>query len=163
MSEATDPTINTAPATPTDEAKALKARLADLRDARAARESAASTETPDTLREQIAAEELAASDAAAIADAESKHGKVGVGIAYVKTRLGVVIVKRAHSSAFRKFQDLESPKMQDIEQLVRPCVVYPSPDVFDRLITDLPAVLGICGKLIGRLAGGAAQEVAGKS
>jgi hypothetical protein len=86
-----------------------------------------------------------------------------VHIAAVGTRLGVVIVKRPHVATYRKFQELADPKANDLENFVRPCVVYPDAAAFDRINDELPGVMGVAAKLIGRLAGAASEELMGKS
>lgn len=140
--------------------EAMRAELARLRAEREALDAAGEAER---LREQIERERRELEQERAIAAAEAKHGKLGVAIGAVKTRLGVVILRRPHVAAFRKFQEIAEPKMVDVEAFVRPHVLEPSRETFDRWNDELPALLVSCAKVLGTLAAGAATELAGKS
>lgn len=133
-----------------------KAARAELARAREEREERAAKE------ERVAAEERAVRNEEAIAKAVEEHGPVGRTLAVVDTDLGVVIVKRPHQATFRKFQDAGSTKTAAVEQLVRPCVVHPSPDQLDRILDELPATLIRLADAVCTLAGMRREEVAGK-
>lgn len=140
----------------------VRAKRAELRAARAA-EQAANAEA-DEIRREI----RALADDEAIVAAEKSIGKQGDRI-YVVTNVDapecdVVILKRANPVAFKRFSDLEAPQTKHIEELVSPCVVYPSADVFDRLVTtEKPALLLRCAKGVAYLAGARASEEQGKA
>jgi hypothetical protein len=123
-----------------------KAKERELREriakAEALKEKALPPETEIEKLERRAVEaELEARNALAIADARAKYGPAGVGHAQIPTRLGVVILKRCDTILWKRFQDLEDPKLEDIEQLVRPSVVYPDRPTFDQWIEELPGAL----------------------
>lgn len=144
------------------ELERIRAQRAELRAARAEAEAA------NAEAEALAAEKRALRDDQAIVDAEKSIGKQGERI-YVVTRVGapecdVVILKRPNPVAFKFFQDLDAPKIKNIEELVTPCVVYPSQAVFDRLITtDQPALLMRAAQGVSYLAGARRTEEQGKA
>jgi hypothetical protein len=137
-----------------DKVRAERAALAVAREARAA---------DAALEAQLEGETLALRDEQAIAAAELEHGPVGKRIAVIGTDLGVVIVKRPHAALFRKFQAKGSTKPEDLDQLVRPCLVYPSKAEFDRIDDELPATMTRCANAVVALAGFRQEENAGKS
>lgn len=137
----------------------LQARTAKARAAKASMQG--DLELEAAVAEADAAE-LAATDAAAIADAVRAHGSVGVKIATVPSRLGVIILKAAHSVAFRAFQDLEKVDTFAVENLVDKCVVYPAADSWEALKLELPGVIGDCAIQIAGLAGVRQAKLAGK-
>lgn len=117
---------------------ALKAKRAEL--AAAERKEAEASSLEETLR----AEARALRDDEARADARKKLGKgnyaviTGVGAA----KFDCVIVKRAHPAPFKAFQEKEGFKLDDLESLVEPCVVYPPRDEFSHFHThEQPGVL----------------------
>jgi hypothetical protein len=118
-------------------------RARELREKIAAAEAKALAALPpetelQRLERQAAEAELTARNAQAIAEARSRYGAEGVGIAVVPTRLGVVILKRCDLVLWKRFQDLDDPKLEDFEKLTRPCVVHPSPTEYDRILDELP-------------------------
>src|SRR5690606_3881381 len=121
-----------------DDLAVLRAELARIRAEREELDAAAEAER---LREQVERERRELEQERAIAAAEAKHGKLGAAIGAVKTRLGVVIMRRPHVAAFRKFQELAQPTMADVEQFVRPHVLEPNRDEFDRMSDELPGLL----------------------
>lgn len=157
-----DNNTGTVHAHPTAEAASLNERLAiaekrmrEIEERREKRE--ADREMP--LR--VAAAERAAADAEALEKAEEEHGHENVSI--VKTdRLGCVIVKRPKSATYRKFADTGSTKTQDLQKLVRPCLVYPDSGVFDEMIETLPHLLHTVADSVVVLAGVRTKEVSEK-
>ena len=128
--------------------------LAALRSKRAAVEAErerklAATEAID----ELARERRALVDAEAINRAIDEHGKVGVVIEVVQTSIGAVIVKRASAMRFKRFQDGGEVTAQECERLVRPSLVHPSPEVFDLMIDEQPAIIMHAANAIARLAG----------
>jgi hypothetical protein len=141
----------------------LEQKLSELRAKRAAlAEERAKQEAERALVEQIEAEERALRDDEAIAAAEAEHGPVGKRIAVVHTDLGVIIVKRPNPLIFRRFQDKGTTKTEDFDQLVRPCLVYPSKTEFDRILEELPATLIRAANAVCALAGVRHDEISGK-
>lgn len=136
--------------TPEARLAALKAKRRQLQEA----EKAVADEK--AVGEAIAFEERALRDETAIADAKRKLGaKNIVVIRDVGAKdFDVVIVKRSHAAAFKAFQDKEGFKLDDVEELVSPCVVYPASDAFSKVIThDAPLVLTRCAEGVAYLAG----------
>lgn len=108
------------------------------------------------LADALANEERAFRDESAIAAARKKHGagKFAVVRSVGAKDFDVVVLKRAHAAAFKAFQDKDGFKLEDVEELVTPCVEYPSKDAFDRLHThDAPMVLTRCAEAVAYLAG----------
>jgi hypothetical protein len=115
------------------------------------------------LEAEAEREERAPRELAALEAAEREHGPRGRKIQVVETDLGIVIVKRPHSALFRRFSDKGSMKTADLDQLVRPCVVYPDSSTLDRILDELPATLLRLANSVSELAGFRAEEVQGKS
>lgn len=135
-----------------DQLAALKIKRRELEAAREARESALSP------ADAIAQEQQAIADEEAIAEAEAKYGPVKKKIYVVSTPGGTVIVKQCHHVLFKKFQDTEEKDVQALERLVRPCLVYPSADRFDRMLEEQPAILIKVADAVTWLAGWRAKE-----
>lgn len=144
--------------------EAIKARLEAVRARRAELEQAAAGRAAErSLAEQLEREERELKDREALDAAEAEHGALGRRIAAVHTDLGVVIVKRSNAVLFKRFQDKGSVKSEDLDKLVRPCLVYPDGGAFDRILDELPATLLRVANAVSELAGARAEEVAGKS
>lgn len=136
-------------------------RLARIR-AEAEAINTARTSAPPPIEEQIAQAERELADAKALAAAVCDHGPLGKAIAQIDTDLGVVIVKKPHHVAFRRFQDKGDYDSAANEALVLPCLVYPSAARFDEIIKELPATLTRCSDAVVVLAGFRAKAVGGK-
>jgi hypothetical protein len=135
--------------------------LAELRKQRAALATArAKREAERGAADELEAERRALADEQAIESAEVEHS--GKKLAYVHTDMGVIILKRSNALLFKRFQDQGKFKSKDVEILVRPCLVYPSADAFDRIVDELPAVLIECGNAVARLAGQRTEDLQGK-
>jgi hypothetical protein len=148
---------------PSDPDYELKQRLevARLERDRLAKERA-SRDSRRALTEKLADEERDLKNEQAIDAAEQEHGDVGTKLATVYTRSGVVIVKRAHSAAFRRFQDVGKQTTTECEKLLRPCLVYPDPPTFDKWADAEPAIILRTANAICTLAGVRTDEAAGK-
>lgn len=154
MNEAAAPEL-----TPEQHLAALKAKRAALKAA------SAETDSEATAR-AIAVETRALADDEARAAARKKYGagKYAVVEGIGEHGFDIVIVKRPHAAAFKAFQDKEGAKLDDIESLVTPCVVYPQPEIFSKLITvDQPAVLLRCAEAVCYLAGARKSGELGKA
>jgi hypothetical protein len=142
----------------------LEQRLAELRARRKQLDDEADAGAAERLMlEQIEVEERAIRDREALAKAEADHGPVGKKIAVVQTAVGDVIVKRSNPLHFRRFQDAGKTTSDELERLVRPCVVYPDIPTFERWLEEQPAALLRCANAICELAGIRTKEVEGKS
>lgn len=133
----------------------LEDRLVAARE----RKAAAEREAEPSLEEQVAAAEREADEAEALAAAQREHGAENVACA--DTRLGRVIVKRAHIAKFKQFVDSDRVTADSIEGFVRPCIVYPDRGKADALLAELPAVWGELAIKLQQLSG-ARAEVFGK-
>lgn len=139
----------------------LERRLAAARERkRAAEAKRQATQAAADALAKVETEEREALDEEAIANAEAEHGANKIGI--VRTDLGAVIVKRPHPAHYKRFRDRESAKTQDLEKLVRPCVVYPDATRFDAMLDEQPAILDRVANQVVELAGFRAREVSGK-
>jgi hypothetical protein len=134
----------------------LRAKRAALAEARRQREIARAP------AEQLALEEQGLADDQAIEAAEIEHGPVGKQIMVINTDLGAIIVKRSHPNMFKRFQDKGSTRTEDLDKLVRHCLVYPQPAEFDRILKELPASLLRCADAVSFLAGVRMEDVTGK-
>lgn len=140
----------------------VEKEIAELNSRRAALELARErrAEQADVARRLEEAKQ-AVFDEEALAKAEQEHGVRR--IAVVRTELGAVIVKRPHANTFRKFLDSGKTDTDTLEKLVRPCLVHPQLEGFEKIVAELPAVLGQVALAIGRLAGIRAEDIGGKS
>lgn len=139
-----------------NELLALRAKRAELEQAREARDERRERDREvEAERAKIRLEE-------AIAKAESEIGPVGSHLAIVDTDLGPILLRRPQPLKFRRFQDKADSKSEDVEALVRPCVVYPSAAEVDVILHDLPATLIRLGNAVAELAGYRAAEVTKK-
>lgn len=153
-----------------EELAELRERLAQLKAEREALEEAREQrDAEQRVRDELDEQETAIADERAIAAAVAEHGPLGRKIGALKTPgIGVVIIKRPHHVALRKWSDTNLGKdgaiSQDaLEQLVRPCVVHPDVATFDRYLQEQPVMLQRAGTVAMKLAGMRGSEVAGKS
>lgn len=139
----------------------LKNKLAAVQKAREDRELARKNDP--AVQIPLLQRELA--DASALASAEAEHGLESEGmIATVKTRLGLVILKRPNALKYRQFQD-SNKKATSISidnDLVRPCLVYPDAARWDVIINELPDTIRLCGDKVVELAGFQSNDLSGK-
>jgi hypothetical protein len=126
-----------------------KARAAKA-EAEAARAALQAEREPDAEVERL---EREASDAATLLTAERELGALGVGFAYVKTRLGVVVVKPPDTLLWRRFQDRNNPNEEQTREFLDTCIYSPDPEAWDRILNVQPATLGAVARLVARLAG----------
>jgi hypothetical protein len=124
-----------------EEIKALEARrdkaLAQLEQFEKARE--------DRRKAQLARREAEdaendSRDAPHIAKAEEEIGPIGTKIALVETTLGTIIVKRPNHLVWKKYTRKEKVSADDVEALIRTCLVYPEKARFDAIWEELPGV-----------------------
>lgn len=141
----------------------LSARLKAAHEKQAAiAEAREAANAKAMLLHAVEAAELAARNESALADAEAAHGPLGRKIAAVDTDLGVVILKRPNHLLFRKFQDTGEATFEGVYRLVRPCLVYPDVETFDRWLEEQSGILARCGGAVATLAGIRAKDLAGK-
>jgi hypothetical protein len=137
------------------------AQLAEVRAKRAAlAEARRIREEQRAQAEQLVDEVRGLADDEAIEAAENEHGAKK--IAVVKTDMGAIILKRAHPNIFKRFQDKGSMKHEDLERLVRPCLVYPDVAKFDAIMAELPATMLRCADTVSVLAGIRQEDVSAK-
>jgi hypothetical protein len=155
MSEAAPASLS-----PEDELAALRAKRQALRAAQDA--EAAAHATADAIAKERRA--LADDEARAAARKSEGAGKYAVVEGIGAASHDIVILKRPHAAAFKAFQDKEGAKLDDIEALVKPCVIYPDAAAFDRLVTtEQPAVLVRCAEAVCYLAGARRSTELGKA
>jgi hypothetical protein len=141
--------------------ESAEAALAELRQKRAAiAERRAKRE--DDLTLQLAEETQALADEEAIEQCELEHGPLGKKIAFVKTPLGVIVLKQSNALKFKRYQDKGSAEYADLDLLVRPCVVYPTLARFDEIMRELPFTMTRCANQVSVLAGVRVEELKGK-
>lgn len=148
----------------------LPTRNAELEDkiaaVRAARESLAAQREAraqaDELASKLASEELAFKGEQAVEAAEAEHGAVDKKIRVVQTDMGVVIVKRAHPAVFKRFIDRGKHSMQDLEELARKCLVYPTLPEWEAMCNEQTAIINRTADAIAWLAGIRADDVSAK-
>lgn len=142
-----------------DPKSGTRAKLAALRTARLEREKA------EAEREGLAKLERDLRNEEAIALAVAKHGPVGKGIAYVVTRLGVVIVHKPNHMLMRKFRDtteLGKVTSKQWEDLIEKVLVFPAAEEWEHILEEQNAVLAVVGMQVLALAG-AEVELSAKS
>lgn len=130
-----------------EELRQLRARRAELAAAREAKEA--------QLEEQRAldSERRALRDEEALGKLIDEHGPLGADIQSVETDEGLVVVKRASSLKFRRFMDKESFTTEELQALVRPCLLWPTASEFDAMLDRQPMIANRCALAIGRMAG----------
>lgn len=144
--------------TPQDPKARLAALRAQLAEVEAERDAAKDPEA------EIRAAELELANQTALFKAEREFGKLGLHIAGLKTPDGrLVIVKRANHLLFRKWsEEIASADTNKAEELIRPCLVYPTRDAFEAITEEFPGMIGVLANLIAKLAGVGAEQLSGK-
>jgi len=137
-----------------------KRREAALARKRAADAKRAELEASREGELEVERLELEASNAEAIADAEAEHDSRKIRI--VESSLGVVIVKRPNPLHYKKFRDKGEAKTNELEKLVRGCLLYPNATAFDRILEEEPGTLDRCATAVIELAGFRLKEASGK-
>lgn len=135
----------------------IKAQRAALAEAKAKRDAARDAAEAPELEARLLREELA------LDKAEIEIGPLGRALAVVQTDLGAIILKRPAAVIFKRFQDSASMRSEELEKLVRPCLVYPVASDFVTIIDALPATLIRCANAVSVLAGVRTEELQGKS
>lgn len=140
-----------------------RAEIAQLREqreqlaaARAARVEA------DELARKLVAERLALKSEQAIEAAEREHGPLGRKIQAVSPIVDthtIVIVKRAHPAAFKRFIDRGKHTTKDLEELVRLCLVFPTLSEFEAMCDELPILINRAADAVAYLAGVRSEDV----
>lgn len=134
------------------ELRELTERVDALSQAREAR-------AQPTKAELIALKKRELKEAEELDKFEREVGKVGKEIDIVQSDVGAVILKRPTMTTYRRFQDSGKVETKDFEQLVRPCVLYPSRAEFDQLVEQRPMLLAHCADACIALAGLRASEI----
>ena len=104
--------------------------------------------------------ELEAANAEAVADAEADHDPRKIRV--VESGLGVVIVRRPNPLLYKRFRDKGEAKTNELEKLVRGCLLYPTAAGFDRILEEEPGTLDRCATAVIELAGFRLKEASGK-
>jgi len=139
----------------------LKKRLAAAKAARAALQAKAATvNEADELAAEVAAEERSLKEEQALAALVEQYGAKK--IAKVDTDLGAVILLRSAPAAYNRFAEKTEFKVEDVRQLVVPCVKYPEIPDFEELLKEQPGVLFVCANALAHLAGARKDALSGK-
>lgn len=136
------------------------------------------TETPEEkiarLQNEKAKREEAEEAAARARDVEALEleskfseiaGKRGVDFEMIRTRLGTFVVKRADFLAQKRF-DMKSAKdvsIEDVIQLVRPCLLHPTPEAALAIFQTHGGIAWACCKALRALYAVDEEERSGKS
>lgn len=95
-----------------------------------------------------------AADARLLAHAERELGPIDTGAyGYVKTELGVVILKPPNELLWRRFQDQNNPSEETTRKFLDTCRFAPELELYEQILSAYPGVLGAIAKLVPRLAG----------
>ena len=137
----------------------LKKRLAAAKAARSALQ-AKPVDEAEELAAEVAAEERALKEEQALADLVEKHGAKK--LAKVDTDLGAVILLRSAPAAYNRFAEKTEFKVEDVKQLVLPCVKYPSIPEFEEMLREQPGTLFVCANALAHLAGVRKDALSGK-
>lgn len=127
----------------------------------------AAAEAKRALSDELEREERGVRNAQALAAAVAEHGPVGKSIAVVECASGVVIVKRPHHVAFRKFQDMASRddggfSIDSCEALVRGALVHPDSATFDKWMETEAAIILRAANACAGLHGAKGADKSGK-
>ncbi len=165
MSNAKQPTEAPAAVDPNADLRA-RLEIARLERKRLEDEQAAAEEAR-ALTDELEREERGVRNAKALADAVAAHGPVGKSIAVVECSSGLVIVKRPHHVAFRKFQDQAAKgegalSVDACEALVRPALVHPDSATFDKWAETESAIILRAANACAGLHGAKGAEKSGK-
>lgn len=132
----------------------LRAKRAAIAERRRARENEEA--------QQITEETQALADDEAIERAEIEFGPVGKKIGVVKTALGAIVLRQSHPLKFKRYQDKGSSEYDDLDLLVRPCVLHPTIARFNEIMQELPFTMTRCANMVSVLAGVRVEELKGK-
>lgn len=135
-----------------DEVRAERLRL---EEARTEREKAAADAA------ELAAELRGLQDDQAWDAAVAEHGERKVA-RLLTPEDGAIILKRPNTVLFKAYQDKQGNKSEDVEKLVRTCVIYPEKIVFGAMLKEQPGLLMVCMGIVLRLAGFRAEDILGK-
>jgi hypothetical protein len=136
-----------------------QARLRELREKRQRIEDEREARAQPSVADLIALEERKLREQEKLAELEMQHGKVGREIDILESPVGAVILKRPTMNVFRRFQDSGTTESKDFEQLVRPCVLYPSRADFETMCEQVPMLLAQSAAMCIRLAGLRAEDI----
>lgn len=124
-----------------EESKAVDRRLIELQEAR---EQARDATSRATARARAIMAE--AFEAEVMPGLLEKYGELGRDLAKVRYADGYLVVKRPHQATFRRFFDAvnkRSLNSEEVEKLLRPCVVYPEKASLDALFDRLPGLAAV--------------------
>lgn len=137
----------------------LKKRLAAAKAARAALQAKPVNEA-DELAAELAAEERALKEEQAMSALLEQYKPKQ--LARIDTDYGAVILLRSAPAAYNRFAEKTEFKIDDLKQLVIPCVRYPSIEAFEEILKEQPGVLTVCSNAIAHLAGIRKDALSGK-
>jgi len=138
----------------------IKKRLAAAKAARSAlKAKAAEVDDDKALAEELEAEERALKEEQALEKLVEQYGAKK--LAKVDTDLGAVILLRSAPAAFNRLQEQDF-KVENVRQMVTPCVKYPTIPEFEEMLREQPGILFGCANAIAHLAGVRKDGLSGK-
>lgn len=94
-------------------------------------------------------------------DLEAEHGALGDGIGKVDTPMGMIVVKRPSQVVYKRLQSSKATP-EDLERFARACLVYPTREQFNTIISEYPHMTTAAADEAAHLAGLARKEASGK-
>lgn len=145
------------------EVQALQERLERARVDRSELEEAEiKRKRLEKLRADVEAEERSLANEKKLAELEQIHGPQGKAIKAVYLDAIMVVVKKPNHLHVKRFMDKEETKTEDLDMLVRPCLLYPSKAEFDALVEENAALLVKAANAVSYLAGFRREDLAKK-
>lgn len=139
----------------------LRQRLANAKakrvEAADAREKA---KEPERLLAEIELEEKRLANDEVFAELQAKHGESDVQRIDTEDG-GMLVVERPKSVAFKRFQQSKT-NVDDCDSLVRTCLVHPSKDAYNGIVSKYPAKIVEAANKASELAGVRRKEAEGK-
>jgi hypothetical protein len=136
------------------EVQALQERLEKARlDRSELEEAEIKRKRLEKLRADVEAEERSYANEKKLAELEQIHGREGKAIKAVYVDTIMVVVKKPNHLHVKRFMDKEETKTEDLDMLVRPCLLYPTKAEFDALVEEHTALLAKAANAVSYLAG----------
>lgn len=145
------------------EVRELQERLERARVDRSALEEAEiKRKRVEKLRADVEAEERSLANEKKLAELEQQHGPAGKAIKAVYLDAIMIVVKKPNHLHVKRFMDKEETKTEDLDLLVRPCLLYPSKAEFDALVEENAALLVKAANAVSYLAGFRKEDLSKK-
>lgn len=139
---------------------ALRERLAAAKSAIESGTGALEETDEERLTREVVEAEREAALVAAMVKGAAEHGAGK--IAPVRTSAGHILVRCPAALRWRKFVDREDYSSKSLEELVKPCVLFPDIRELTRIFEEVPASLARTASALTELAQGQAVDLAKK-